>query len=204
MEVALPNGELMRTGMGALLNSTTWQQYGFGSRACSTEFSPNLNFCVVTKMGVWLMPEPEAFLAAQPSSCRNTTTSCPWWTLGHLKNLQILQSMIALGSPLLDYRASQGSVDARRAGRPFHRGDGASRPRKEISHTGAPICALTGLAKAIRCAMGVRQGKLIVSDSRREIQKTMPLRFSVYSGAAGKGDELAGDRHPPACRCSAS
>ena len=39
MEVVLPNGELMRTGMGALPGSRAWQDYkhGFGPdpRACS-------------------------------------------------------------------------------------------------------------------------------------------------------------------------
>ena len=62
MEVVLPDGELMRTGMGALPGSVSWQDYRYG-------FGPQIDglfaqgSCgVVTKMGFWLMPEPEAYL----------------------------------------------------------------------------------------------------------------------------------------------
>ena len=65
IEVVLPNGEIMRTGMGALPDSTTehgsantWQlfNYGFGPYADGV-FSQS-NFGIVTKMGFWLMPDP--------------------------------------------------------------------------------------------------------------------------------------------------
>ncbi|MFZ1992209.1 MAG: FAD-dependent oxidoreductase, partial [Alphaproteobacteria bacterium] len=63
MEVVLANGEVMRTGMGALPNSKTWQQFktGFGPYVDGL-FSQG-NYGIVTKMGFWLMPEPEAYLA---------------------------------------------------------------------------------------------------------------------------------------------
>jgi 4-cresol dehydrogenase (hydroxylating) len=61
MEVVLPNGELLRTGMGALPGAKTWQEYRYG-------FGPHVdglfgqgNFGIVTKMGFWLMPQPEAY-----------------------------------------------------------------------------------------------------------------------------------------------
>lgn len=61
MEVVLPNGELMRTGMGAMPGSSTWQlfKYGFGPYVDGM-FSQS-NFGVVTKMGIWLMPEPPGY-----------------------------------------------------------------------------------------------------------------------------------------------
>jgi (+)-pinoresinol hydroxylase len=59
MEVVLADGSLLRTGMGAMTNAPTWQQYKYG-------FGPHLdglfsqsNLGIVTKMGVWLLPEPE-------------------------------------------------------------------------------------------------------------------------------------------------
>ena len=58
MEVVLPNGELLRTGMGAMPGSETWQafKYGFGPHVDGI-FTQS-NFGVVTKMGIWLMQEP--------------------------------------------------------------------------------------------------------------------------------------------------
>ena len=65
MEVVLPNGEVIRTGMGALPDESTahgsantWQlfQYGFGPYPDGI-FTQS-NFGIVTKMGFWLMPNP--------------------------------------------------------------------------------------------------------------------------------------------------
>lgn len=67
LEVVLANGEIMRTGMGALPKADTFGQFPYG-------FGPNVdglfaqgNFGVVTKMGIWLMPEPEAYFTAKVS-----------------------------------------------------------------------------------------------------------------------------------------
>ena len=62
MEVVLANGEVMRTGMGALPGAESWGdfRYGFGPHVDGL-FSQG-NFGVVTKMGFHLLPEPEAYL----------------------------------------------------------------------------------------------------------------------------------------------
>jgi 4-cresol dehydrogenase (hydroxylating) len=61
MEVVLANGEVVRTGMGALPNGKTWQQnkWGFGPWVDGLFRQGNMG--VVTKMGFYLMPRPEAF-----------------------------------------------------------------------------------------------------------------------------------------------
>jgi 4-cresol dehydrogenase (hydroxylating) len=61
MEVVLPNGELMRTGMGALPGSKTWQEYKYGFGPDPSGLFAQGNFGVVTKMGFRLMPMPEYY-----------------------------------------------------------------------------------------------------------------------------------------------
>jgi len=63
MEVVLGNGELVRTGMGSMPGNNTWQlfKYGFGPYVDGI-FSQS-NFGIVTKMGIWLMPDPGGYEA---------------------------------------------------------------------------------------------------------------------------------------------
>ena len=63
MEVVMPNGELIRTGMGAMPKSTSWQLYKTGFGPSWDQMFMQSNFGVVTKMGLWLMPEPESTLS---------------------------------------------------------------------------------------------------------------------------------------------
>ncbi len=58
MEVVLPNGELMRTGMGALPGSKSWQEYKYGFGPDPSGLFAQGNFGIVTKMGFRLFPRP--------------------------------------------------------------------------------------------------------------------------------------------------
>jgi 4-cresol dehydrogenase (hydroxylating) len=59
MEVVLANGEVMRTGMGALPASKSWQEYKHGFGPDPAGLFGQGNFGIVTKMGFRLMPQPE-------------------------------------------------------------------------------------------------------------------------------------------------
>jgi len=61
MEVVLPNGELMRTGMGALPGAKTWQEYKYGFGPDPSGLFAQGNFGVVTKMGFRLYPRPDFY-----------------------------------------------------------------------------------------------------------------------------------------------
>ncbi|WP_030539680.1 FAD-binding oxidoreductase [Sphingobium sp. DC-2] len=63
MEVVLPNGEVMRTGMGAMPGSKTFAEYRYGYGPYVDGLFGQANFGIVTKMGFWLMPEPEAYIS---------------------------------------------------------------------------------------------------------------------------------------------
>ncbi|MPS69700.1 MAG: FAD-binding oxidoreductase [Novosphingobium sp.] len=62
MEVVLADGTLLRTGMGAMDGSPTWQLYRYGFGPAWDQLFVQSNFGVVTKMGLWLMPEPESLM----------------------------------------------------------------------------------------------------------------------------------------------
>ena len=61
MEVVLANGEIVRTGMGAVPGSNTWQLFKYGYGPYIDGMFSQSNFGIVTKMGVWLMPEPAGY-----------------------------------------------------------------------------------------------------------------------------------------------
>ena len=62
MEVVLANGELMRTGMGAMPDNRAWHVYKRGLGPTPDQLFMQSNFGIVTKMGVWLMPYPEVYM----------------------------------------------------------------------------------------------------------------------------------------------
>jgi 4-cresol dehydrogenase (hydroxylating) len=61
-EVVLPDGDLLRTGSGAMDNNPTWNLYKRGLGPTSSEMFMQSNLGIVTKMGYWLMPKPEVYM----------------------------------------------------------------------------------------------------------------------------------------------
>jgi 4-cresol dehydrogenase (hydroxylating) len=62
LEVVLPNGELMRTGMGAMDGNPSWHLYRRSLGPSPDQLFMQSNFGIVTRMGVWLMPYPEVYM----------------------------------------------------------------------------------------------------------------------------------------------
>ena len=62
MEVVLANGDVMRTGMGAMPGNRAWHLYKRGLGPTPDQLFMQSNYGIVTKMGVWLMPSPETFM----------------------------------------------------------------------------------------------------------------------------------------------
>ena len=60
MEVVLADGTLLRTGMGGVKDTTSWQAYRYGFGPFLDGIFTQSNFGVVTKLGLWLMPAPPA------------------------------------------------------------------------------------------------------------------------------------------------
>jgi 4-cresol dehydrogenase (hydroxylating) len=102
MEVVLANGEVMRTGMGALPKARSWQEYKSGYGPWVDGIFSQSNFGVITKMGFWLMPQPEAYLEAAVYAARYHDLMPLIDILNYVENSRICNGMPDLGSPLLD------------------------------------------------------------------------------------------------------
>jgi 4-cresol dehydrogenase (hydroxylating) len=63
MEVVLGDGDLLRTGMGAMTDNPAWHLYKRGLGPTLDQLFMQSNFGIVTRMGVWLLPMPETFIA---------------------------------------------------------------------------------------------------------------------------------------------
>ena len=65
LEVVLASGEVVRTGMGAVPGSNSWQLFkgGYGPSLDGLFLQSNLG--VVTKLGLWLMPQPDGMTACE-------------------------------------------------------------------------------------------------------------------------------------------
>jgi len=71
MEVVLPTGDLIRTGMGAMSNSKSWHVYPHSFGPSVDGLFMQSNFGIVTKMGVSLMPTPECYMSVTLSVKRD-------------------------------------------------------------------------------------------------------------------------------------
>jgi len=107
MEVVLPNGELMRTGMGALPGAETWAEYRYGFGPHVDGLFSQGNFGVVTKMGFWLFPEPEAYLSGTVTVHRRNDLVELVDAVNQLEHLGLI-GMPNYGTPL---QAHMGNAD---------------------------------------------------------------------------------------------
>ena len=96
MEVVLANGEVVRTGMGALPNSKSWQhnRWGFGPWVDGLFRQGNMG--VVTKMGFYLMPRPEAMQSATVMVSRTEDVVPLIDTLNLLENQHVVNGSTQL------------------------------------------------------------------------------------------------------------
>lgn len=104
IEVVLPNGKMVRTGMGAMPTAKTWQQFrpGFGPRIDG--LFKQSNYGVVTKMGFWLMPQPESYTTGVVTVPKFKDIIPLIDIIGRLEQTKVVQGFWMLSSPTTGVR----------------------------------------------------------------------------------------------------
>ncbi|WP_336980619.1 FAD-binding oxidoreductase [Altererythrobacter fulvus] len=101
IEAVMADGELFRTGMGALPGSETWQQYKMGIGPCLDGLFRQSTLGVVTKMGFWLFPQPEAYMSCSVELQRFADIDPMVDLFNELEYGNIFNGMPSIGSPVL-------------------------------------------------------------------------------------------------------
>jgi len=110
MEVVLADGRVVRTGMGAMTGNNAWALYkgGFGPSVDGLFHQSNLG--VVTKIGVWLIPQPEqvaVFMAKAPEERQLgqvVDTLRPLLLDGTIQSNCVVGNALAIASMISDRR----------------------------------------------------------------------------------------------------
>ncbi|POR33555.1 Putative aryl-alcohol oxidase vanillyl-alcohol oxidase [Tolypocladium paradoxum] len=120
LEVVLPTGEVVRTGMGAMPGSTAWQTFPYGFGPLHDGLFSQSNFGIVTKMGMTLMPNPggsESFMYTFPKEedlaqlveiIRPLRISNILENVAQLKHC--IQEVAALGRPRSEIYQGEGTI----------------------------------------------------------------------------------------------
>src|SRR6516164_2924301 len=125
LEVVLANGEVIQTG-GAPADSPTWHTFKWGTGPYIEGLFSQSHFGIVTRAGIWLMPEPEAFeaficevkqeeyLPAIADSLRRLALAGALRGTAHLINDVLCLSMLTQHSALSTQHSAPFSDHARR------------------------------------------------------------------------------------------
>lgn len=98
MEVVLPTGEVVRTGMGAFTGAKTWGLYPYGFGPAWDQLFVQSNFGIVTKANIWLMPEPESLMGMDVEFDRPEDLKAMVDTLGPLRREGLLRQSPSIGN----------------------------------------------------------------------------------------------------------
>jgi len=121
LEAVMPDGSVVRTGMGAMPKSSSWQlfKYGYGPYTDGSFTQSSLG--VVTKVGIWLMPAPPACKPFMITVPREEDLHQVMETLKPLKITMVIPSTVevayilsdaALAAPRAKYYSGSGPIPA--------------------------------------------------------------------------------------------
>lgn len=108
--MVLANGEVMRTGLGAVPQSKNWQDYQFGFGPTVDGLFAQGNYGIVTKMGIWLMPAPEAYTSGTVTVAKHDDLIRLVDGVNYLENAGISNGMPNFGFALRGGGPGQGGA----------------------------------------------------------------------------------------------
>jgi 4-cresol dehydrogenase (hydroxylating) len=111
LEVLLANGELVRTGMGAIGDGRAWHVYKGGYGPSLDGLFMQSNYGIVTKMGLWLLPQPECFRVCEVTFARDEDFVPMIETLRPLKVSETIQGSARAANAV---RVAQGTTQRSR------------------------------------------------------------------------------------------
>ena len=100
LEVMLADGKVVRTGMGAMPKSTCWQLFKFGYGPWVDGLFTQSDFGVVTKVGMWMMPQPPAYQPFMVSVPNEDDLGALFDVLGPLKLNMVVANGVAVSNAL--------------------------------------------------------------------------------------------------------
>jgi len=100
MEIVLANGEVIRTGMGALPGAKTWQSFKGGYGPSVDGLFMQSNFGIVAKAGMWLMPQPDFFVACDMHFERESDLETIVDVTARLRREDIIQNIAVLSNAI--------------------------------------------------------------------------------------------------------
>jgi (+)-pinoresinol hydroxylase len=142
MEVVLANGEVVRTGMGALPNSKSWQHNRWGYGPWVDGLFRQGNMGVVTKMGFHLMPRPEAMVTCNVQVPREEDVVPLLKTMNLLENQQVVNGSTSLFGGAPGAGAAGGAVTAWTCSLPIYGPEKVV--RAQVEHARDKMAAIPG------------------------------------------------------------
>lgn len=101
LEVVLPTGELVRTGMGAIPDNKSWHLYRRGLGPSFGEMFAQSNFGIVVKAGVWLHRKQEAYVSVTLSIDKDDDFEAAIDALRELRLGKIIEGVPGLYTALI-------------------------------------------------------------------------------------------------------
>ena len=98
LEVVMPDGDLLRTGHGAMAETPNWQlaKHGFGPDW--DQMFVQANFGVVTKMGMWMQPAPEMTMGCNVALPEADDIAWAIDALAELRRRNVLEHAFTFGN----------------------------------------------------------------------------------------------------------
>jgi 4-cresol dehydrogenase (hydroxylating) len=186
MEVVLGTGEVLRTGFGHYDRSKVHHLYKYGIGPSMDGLFFQSNFGIVTRLGIWLMPQPEAFNAFLFSPSRTEDLGPVVERVAGLRRAGVLRSTVHMGNPL---RTIMNRLDY-----PWNETSG----RQPVSEGFIQQARKKYRLGAWTATGAVYGPKRVVRESIREIQRVMkPYRIHVLDDVRMGAFSLAGKLPTP-------